>query len=228
MGCNSSKKKIRPSTPVNKVNANNYIDTKSESSPETLKALKDDQKLIEKDSSGKRTLGKREILLIQEGINENELTNLNSKSDKMLFLYLRIGSKQKYQEHIEQRRQAIQNTIDESSLIDQGTKVFDDGNIYEGEFKDGMCHGHGILQFKESGNIYDGQFQEGFMHGKGKMNFHNGYLYEGDFYLISCTEKGPGKTPMVTFIKEISQGIVELVKPLSSIKMETSMKATSF
>jgi hypothetical protein len=43
--------------------------------------------------------------------------------------------------------------------------IFDDGNIYHGEFQDDKCHGKGKLIFKQSGNIYEGSFKEGFMHG---------------------------------------------------------------
>lgn len=171
------------------------METKTGASPDTLKALKEDNKLIEKDSKGFRTLGLREILLIEEGVKKSELTNLNPKSDKLLFLYLRIGSKKKYEDHLEQRRQDILQTIDEDTMIDEGKKVYDDGNIYEGEFRDGMCHGKGVLKFKQSGNVYDGQFKEGFMHGIGKMNFKNGTLYEGDFYFDFMHGTGLWKDP---------------------------------
>jgi len=52
-----------------------------------------------------------------------------------------------------------------------GKIEYTNGNIFDGEFKDGLNHGKGKLEFKESGNIYEGEFYEGFMHGKGKKKF---------------------------------------------------------
>lgn len=59
--------------------------------------------------------------------------------------------------------------------------MFKDGSIYQGEFKNGIVHGKGVLKFK-NGSIYEGEFEDGFMHGKGKKTYPDGFYYEGDFH----------------------------------------------
>jgi len=54
-----------------------------------------------------------------------------------------------------------------------GLFVFDDGRVYEGQWKKGLFHGMGKLIFI-SGSKYTGEFKKGFMHGYGKINFLNG------------------------------------------------------
>lgn len=42
--------------------------------------------------------------------------------------------------------------------------MWPDGSIYEGEYKDGMKHGNGILRWAD-GSSYEGQFHESNLHG---------------------------------------------------------------
>jgi hypothetical protein len=58
--------------------------------------------------------------------------------------------------------------------------IFSDGNIYEGEFKDGNRNGKGKMIFS-NGDIYEGEFKDGIENGKGKKIFSNGDIYEGEF-----------------------------------------------
>ena len=39
-----------------------------------------------------------------------------------------------------------------------------DGNLYEGEFKDGKCHGRGTEKFA-NGDVYEGEYKDGKRHG---------------------------------------------------------------
>ena len=54
------------------------------------------------------------------------------------------------------------------------------GNIYEGEYKDGLIHGEGKFTYA-NGRKYVGEFKNGFMEGKGTDTYTNGSRYEGDF-----------------------------------------------
>lgn len=61
--------------------------------------------------------------------------------------------------------------------------IYDDGDIYEGEWSaGGKRSGHGHLELK-SGAIYDGQFENGFFNGHGVLSFPDGTKYEGHFEL---------------------------------------------
>lgn len=51
---------------------------------------------------------------------------------------------------------------------------------YEGEVKDGLMHGHGILLFHD-GTRYEGEFRDGTMHGTGTMTYPSGTRYVGQF-----------------------------------------------
>jgi tetratricopeptide (TPR) repeat protein len=54
-----------------------------------------------------------------------------------------------------------------------GIFVFDDGRVYEGQWKKGLFEGMGKLIFV-SGSMYTGEFKKGLMHGYGKINLLNG------------------------------------------------------
>ena len=61
-----------------------------------------------------------------------------------------------------------------------GTYLYEDGDKYEGEFKDGLRNGHGIYYFA-NGDKYVGQFFEDEFNGQGTMYFANGSKYSGQF-----------------------------------------------
>ena len=50
--------------------------------------------------------------------------------------------------------------------VGRGKYVYDDGDVHEGEFKDGQLHGHG-KQVCSDGDVYEGQWKEGEYHGHG-------------------------------------------------------------
>ena len=54
------------------------------------------------------------------------------------------------------------------------------GDIYEGEFKDGKFNGNGTYKYK-NGNIYEGEFKNVYFYGKGIYKYNNGNIYEGEF-----------------------------------------------
>ena len=56
-----------------------------------------------------------------------------------------------------------------------------EGNVYDGDFVDGMFHGKGHYKFAEKGKSYTGSFYDNQMHGQGLMKFADGGIYKGEF-----------------------------------------------
>lgn len=107
---------------------------------------------------------------------------LSAKSEKIEFIYKKFGSKRAFEEYIEKRKESIKrNNITQHPIKTQNEKsklllvfiyfllgmiVFDDGSVYEGFVKHGLCDGEGKLRLPDS-SIYEGQFKDGFMNGRG-------------------------------------------------------------
>ena len=62
-----------------------------------------------------------------------------------------------------------------------GIMEFNDGDVYEGSWKDGLMHGFGILTDFVGSETYVGGWNEGSKHGRGTMVFWNGARYEGEW-----------------------------------------------
>ena len=58
--------------------------------------------------------------------------------------------------------------------------IFSNIKSYSGDYKNGLCHGKGRLEFKD-GSVYEGQFVNNKMHGYGKIFFKDGSIYQGNF-----------------------------------------------
>ena len=54
------------------------------------------------------------------------------------------------------------------------------GDIYEGEWKNGLYEGKGIMYWSD-GDKYEGYFKNGLFDGKGIYYYNNGNRYEGDY-----------------------------------------------
>jgi hypothetical protein len=63
----------------------------------------------------------------------------------------------------------------------KGKWIFENGDIYEGEIKNGASHGKGKAVYKKSGRTYLGQFKNGAFHGIGKWWTDKGEVCEGQF-----------------------------------------------
>jgi len=65
-----------------------------------------------------------------------------------------------------------------------GTRTFTSGersgNVYVGEFKQGVCEGRAKYTWP-SGHVYDGEWKEGLRSGRGKMTFADGEVYDGEW-----------------------------------------------
>jgi hypothetical protein len=64
-------------------------------------------------------------------------------------------------------------------LHGRGRIEWDNGNAYEGEFKDGYMAGHGREQF--TGGVYEGEFRDGSAWGAGEVRYDDGRAYRGEF-----------------------------------------------
>ncbi len=58
--------------------------------------------------------------------------------------------------------------------------TFSHGDKYEGEFKDGKRNGRGVFTYI-NGDVYAGEFKDGKLSGKAVFTFANGDKYEGEF-----------------------------------------------
>lgn len=62
-----------------------------------------------------------------------------------------------------------------------GKLTMRDGSFYEGEFSKGEIEGHGCRFSALNGNKYSGQFHQGEFHGTGTMYYADGNVYEGEW-----------------------------------------------
>tara|TARA_B100000035_G_scaffold63895_1_gene51803 strand:+ start:17894 stop:18322 length:429 start_codon:yes stop_codon:yes gene_type:complete len=61
-----------------------------------------------------------------------------------------------------------------------GVQTFDNGDVYEGSFKDGKKHGKGVLKTRNN-RSYEGDWEFDKPHGFGINTFPNGKIYTGNF-----------------------------------------------
>lgn len=67
-----------------------------------------------------------------------------------------------------------------NKMSGSGKLTFENGDTYEGEFKDGIFHGKGTFT-AASGWTYVGEFKNGLADGEGKLTTENKTVYEGLF-----------------------------------------------
>ena len=70
-----------------------------------------------------------------------------------------------------------------------GKFVFDNYDIYIGEFNADVITGKGVYRYSD-GRVYDGDFVGNLKHGKGVYFMHEGVVYDGDFYRGDREGKG--------------------------------------
>ena len=75
-----------------------------------------------------------------------------------------------------------------------GSYTYENGEIYDGEWKDGKYNGQGTYSYA-NGEIYDGEWKDGMWNGKGRYCFENGNVYVGDFRDYRMHGQGVFTTP---------------------------------
>ena len=77
----------------------------------------------------------------------------------------------------------LNNELINSSSINLTKKIiYDNGEIYIGDIKNGLKHGKGKMLYKSKDEkLYEGDFKENKREGKGILYYNNTDRYEGDF-----------------------------------------------
>lgn len=72
--------------------------------------------------------------------------------------------------------------INDKTDLPEGTgqMVYDNGDIYDGGWKNGIFSGHGIMKYR-NGDIYDGEWENGERNGEGEYTWKNGGVYIGKY-----------------------------------------------
>jgi len=77
----------------------------------------------------------------------------------------------------------------------RGTMVYDDGDMYEGQWRAGEKHGQGKFSFA-TGDVYEGEYAKDKKHGKGTYTYAGGDVYEGEY--AEGKKHGQGKYTSAT------------------------------
>ena len=73
----------------------------------------------------------------------------------------------------------------------RGRMTQPNGDVYQGDWKDGVADGKGVFIQKDAGVIYDGDWKNDLQHGKGTEEWDKGeFKYVGDFVEGKKTGKG--------------------------------------
>ena len=72
-----------------------------------------------------------------------------------------------------------EDCIEGNCINGKGKKVWQNGRVYIGEFKNGLRDGIGMHEI--NGNKYEGEWKEDNINGQGKYTFADGKSYEGEF-----------------------------------------------
>ena len=68
----------------------------------------------------------------------------------------------------------------QEAIQSKGTKTFDNGDVYVGDFENGEIHGNDTMTYN-NGIVYEGDFVDGKNHGNGKVTFTDGTTQTGQF-----------------------------------------------
>lgn len=77
---------------------------------------------------------------------------------------------------------SISNNVSGSNTaqINRGVLKFDNGDVYEGELKDGKMNGRGVYRFAY-GDVLEGEWEDGKINGHGVIKSANDDVYEGEY-----------------------------------------------
>ena len=91
-------------------------------------------------------------------------------------------------------------------LNGQGKITPPNGDVLEGEFKNGKLNGPGKITFSD-GVVHEGEFKDDKLNGQGKMTFSGGVVHEGEFE--NSKLNGPGKISNILSGKVFAKGIFQ-------------------
>jgi len=78
-----------------------------------------------------------------------------------------------------QCKEIIKNAESYRVMHGKGVAKFKDGQIYEGEIRNGMLHGRGTFTWNDK-TVYKGKFRNNEIAGTGRYEWPDGTSYEGD------------------------------------------------
>ena len=141
----------------------NFAETGSEKYDKLVEHLNEVENKIEELRSGNHTAGVKQSILSESGaiesIDQEPLEQRTEKQD-----IIRISG----EKSIDKRKNG------------HGVVQYQNGNRYDGMFKDGKRHGQGKFTWK-NGNVYEGEFENDQMSGHGKFTNFDGNTYEGEY-----------------------------------------------
>jgi len=76
-----------------------------------------------------------------------------------------------------------------ASSTGKGKYVFPNGDVYEGDYLNGIPHGKGRYTFL-NGEVFEGEYLNGLQHGNGRYTHNNGDVFEGEYQLGNPHGKG--------------------------------------
>lgn len=112
--------------------------------------------------------------------------------------------------------------IDGNCANGNGRAKLDNGDVYAGEWKQGLMHGQGQYTYK-SGAVYSGSFKKGKLDGQGTMRYPDGAYYQGEW--TNNRKHGEGK--LVTPSGKTRQGrwaVGKYVGPVSTTAVASQNK----
>ena len=132
----------------------------------------------------------RELIMNQFSLPQNQIQQLSQKIDFNSF----NTNTPKYSTQITNNINNQQELIGENGRYvgqvvnglpeGKGIMHWNDGDIYDGEWRNDRCEGKGIYYWNSGpgkGDRYEGDFRNGKREGKGIYYYNNGDIYEGDF-----------------------------------------------
>lgn len=81
---------------------------------------------------------------------------------------------------LDQGKLVYQGSVLHHKMDGKGTLTFENGDRYEGDFKNGLFEGKGTFTSKD-GWVYTGDFKKGLADGTGKLTTENKTIYQGHF-----------------------------------------------
>jgi hypothetical protein len=88
-----------------------------------------------------------------------------------------------YSQDLETTRACYKGNFKDGKMAGKGNLVWKDGDTYEGDFKNDLRNGFGVLTYSKQsvGDYYKGLWRDGKMSGKGKLVWKTGETFEGNF-----------------------------------------------